>query len=209
MLLAPLCVCFLVMYECTFDVFDMSLFVCVCACALTPRAGLSPFPFLSEATWYPDPPPRVLLKQLSVNSTAHRLHERPFILHSAPFFNQHSSFTSLSGQIASFVFVLTQASKPASQQHSTVSLVCLFESFQIVSHFLSPAGFHFALKCVSDAQWGGHTHLLLRPTQTSSTSFIKIGIKTKKLSKASAWHSCFLLFFLYVFQRASPSLPVL
>lgn len=98
-----------------FDVFDTSVFVCVRShvCTSPPAPPQAkPLPiflscgFLSEATWYPDPPLRVLLKQLSAHSIAHRLHERPFILHSALFFNQHSSFTCLLGQIASFVFVL-------------------------------------------------------------------------------------------------------
>lgn len=124
--------------------------VCIkCDC----RADLFPFSscgFLSEGTWYPDPPLRFLLKQLSAHSIAHRLHERPFILCSALFFNQHSSFTCLSGQIASFVFVPSQASKPAPVffKRNTQKTKTIF------SYFLLPAGFHHALKSVSETQKG-------------------------------------------------------
>lgn len=98
--------------------------ICLCLCVyVRPPAkplSFSVCGFLSEATWYPEPPLRVLLNQLSAHSIARRPHERPFILHSALFFNQHSSFTCLSGQIASFVFVPSQASK-----HTTL-FYCVF-----------------------------------------------------------------------------------
>lgn len=68
----------LVVYEHTCLMFSICLCLCVYAhvCARDPLAGLFPFRlcgFLSEATWYPDPPLRVLLKQLSAHSIAHRL----------------------------------------------------------------------------------------------------------------------------------------
>lgn len=183
-------------------------YVCVCTgtlmCAQLRLAGRSlPFSlcgFLSEATWCPDPPQRVLLKQLSAHSIAHRLHERAFILHSALFFNQHSSFTCLSGQIASFVFVPLQATKLTTQRRVFFFLVILFHLEVFIWFWNAQVKHNETGVCTCTAKDRLHHHHRSQ----------KIGIQSKKQeAKSQCLTPMFLLFFPYVFQRGTPSLPVL
>lgn len=173
-------------------------YVCVCTgtlmCAQLRLAGRSlPFSlcgFLSEATWCPDPPQRVLLKQLSAHSIAHRLHERAFILHSALFFNQHSSFTCLSGQIASFVFVPLQATKLTTQRRVFFFLVILFH-LEVFIWFWNAQ--------VKHNETGVRTCTAKDRLHHHHRSF---KVRSKK-QKASAWHPCFFFSFLMSFREGA------
>lgn len=87
--------------------------------------------------------------------------------------------------------------KPASPQHSIVFIFC----FLIFSHFISPAGFHFALKSVSEAQWGRHT----LHTQTDLFHRKELAWKVKKpKEKAGSWHPCFFFFFSLCLSEREP-----
>lgn len=90
--------------------------------------------------------------------------------------------------------------KPTSPQHSIVFCFVFLDLYIIFSHFISPAGCHFALKRVGAAQWDRNTHMFVC-TQTSLPSILKIGMNSKKSSKASAWHPCFFFFPLCLSER--------
>lgn len=134
-------------------------------CARPPGRPSSLFPLcggLSEATWYPDPPLGLLLKQLSALGKATKPTWKAFypalcsLFSFFFFFNQHSSFTCLSSQIASFVFVRSNASKHTTPQ-------CLFWFCFLNTppfHFTCMFCLFFSVKGFSEAQRRGGSRFI-------------------------------------------------
>lgn len=111
-------------------------------------------------------------------------------------FNQHSTFTCLTGQIA-FVFVPSQVSKPKTSD-------CFLQS--------SPVTCRFSF-CSEKCQWSTVRQRRAWQADTHVRSHADFIFQLAWIVRSRAWAvpdahvSCF--FFLYVFQRGIPSLPVL
>lgn len=96
------------------------------------------------------------------------------------------------------------SNKPASPQHGIV-FSFLFFSFLLNSQpFYFTCRFSFCSeKCQRAAMRPAHAHTSSTRTQTSSPSFIKIGMNSKKPSNASAWRPCFFFSFFMSFREGA------
>lgn len=83
--------------------------------------------------------------------------------------------------------------KPASPQHS---IVMNSQPFYFTCRFS-----FCSEKCQWGTMWQARTHVLC--TQTALSFFIKIGMESKKSSKASAWHPCFFFSFFMSFREGA------